>query len=286
MKQLLQNKYHNFGNCFLLIICLIFFGNSARSQNKAALKKYKIAEKISHYKIGDTDIKIVISKTFKLDSKFVYFNMHDNENTAVEATKQVIEKFGGTLVELQIEGERLINFSLEDKSFTFDPNRIFTEVGIEKTLRFKNSYTAEAKNETTKFAEKLKDFLKNARLIIAVHNNTNENYSIESYQTGGEFEREVKLFNINTEMDVDDFFYVTENSFFKSLKQKKQNVALQDNTKVTDDGSLAVYCAKNKISYINVESEHEHLSEQIKMLEVLQDLTKNFIQPKRKVRRK
>jgi hypothetical protein len=212
--------------------------------------------------------------------------MHDNENTAVEAAKEIIGKYGGTLVELQIEGERLINFSLEDKSFTFDPNRIFTEVGIDKTLKFKGAYTAKAKAETTKFAEKLKEYLKNVRLVIAVHNNTNENYSIESYQTGGEFESEVKLFNINSEMDVDDFFYVTENSFFKFLKQKKQNVALQDNAKVTDDGSLAVYCAKNKISYINVESEHEHLSEQTKMLEVLQDLIKNFIQTERKVRRK
>lgn len=284
MKLLSRNKYFNFANGFLLVVCLFALSISARSQSKSPLKKYKIAENVFQYKLGDTTVKIVVGKTSKFPLKFVYFNMHDNENTAIEAAREVIEKYGGTFIELQIEGERLINFSLKDKSFTFDPNRIFTDVGIEKTLKLNGSYTTEARNETSKFAEKLKEYLKNARLIIAVHNNTDENYSIKSYETGGEYAREIKHFNINTEMDIDDFYYVTEDSHFKFLKEKNQNVVLQNNANVTDDGSLAVYCGKNKISYINVESEHGHLREQTDMLEILQESIKNFGQAKKKAR--
>lgn len=256
--------------------CFLTFTETAKSQSFPPVKKYKIEQEIIQYKLGESIIKFVINKTSKIPSKVVYFNVHDNENTSVEATKEILENFGGTLIELQSYEERYISFSLKDKKFTFDPNRIFTAIGIEKTLKFNGSYSTEAKIETGKFAEKLKSLLKNARLVIAVHNNTDENYSIKSYDTGGEFAGEIKFINSNAEIDADDFFYITENSFFKFLRDKKQNVALQNNAKVADDGSLAVYCGRNKISYINVESEHEHLSEQIKMLEILQDLIKSF----------
>ena len=286
MKRLLPNKHFNLASSFLLVICLFAFNDSARGQNKPPLKKYKIEQKVFRYKLGDKTVKIVISKTSKRPSKFVYFNIHDNENTAVEAAKEIIEKYGGTLIELRNNGKRLINFSLKDEQFTFDPNRIFTKVGIRKTLKNNGGYTIEAERETNKFAERLKNFLKNFRLIIAVHNNTDENYSIKSYEKDGEFGMDAKLVNINLETDVDDFFFVTDKNIFKFLKEKNQNVALQDNVNVTDDGSLSVYSGNHKIPYINVEGEHGHLTEQIKMLELLQEVTKDFSRVKRKARRR
>jgi hypothetical protein len=212
--------------------------------------------------------------------------MHDNENTAVEATKETIKKYGGTLIELQNDGKRLINFSLKDERFTIDPNRIFTVEGIVKTLKNNGEYSTEAEKETNKFAGNLKNFLKNVRLVIAVHNNSNENYSVKSYETGGEYDTDAKLVNLEPEMDIDDFFFVTDDNLFRKLKTKNQNVALQDNSNATDDGSLSVYCGKNKIPYINVESEQGHLREQIKMLEILQGITKDFTRLKRKAKRK
>jgi hypothetical protein len=153
MKRLLPNKHFNLASSFLLVICLFAFNDSARGQNKPPLKKYKIEQKVFRYKLGDKTVKIVISKTSKRPSKFVYFNIHDNENTAVEAAKEIIEKYGGTLIELRNNGKRLINFSLKDEQFTFDPNRIFTKVGIRKTLKNNGGYTIEAERETNKFAE-------------------------------------------------------------------------------------------------------------------------------------
>jgi hypothetical protein len=132
----------------------------------------------------------------------------------------------------------------------------------------------------------LKGILKNFRLIIAVHNNTDEKYSIKSYEKGEDLGKDAKLVNTNLKTDVDDFFFVTDKNIFKFLKEKNLNVALQDNVNVTDDGSLSVYCGNYKIPYINVEGEHGHLPEQIKMLEILQEITKDFSRVKRKIRRR
>ncbi len=285
MRHFVLNKYVNPAKVFLPLICLLVWNGSAQIQNKSPLGKYKIREKIIQYNLGDRAVKIVVSKTAGQLSKFVYFNLHDNENTSVEAAKEIIKKYGGTLVEIENGDKRLISFSLKDEEFTFDPNRIFTRVGIKTTLENNGKYTIEAESETNKFAEKLKNLLKNVRLIIALHNNNNENYSIKSYLTGGEYESDAKLVNINSEIDIDDFFFVTGNVFFNFLKEKNQNVALQDNANVTDDGSLSVYCGRQKISYINVEAENGHLAEQTKMLEILQKLTKDFSRIKRKIRR-
>lgn len=286
MKLLIRNKHSNLASIFLLVICLFALNGFAISQNKSPIKKYKIEQEVFQYKLGDTTVKIVFNKISKRPSKFVYFNMHDNENTAVEAAKEVIAKYGGTLIELRNNGKRLVNFSLEDKQFTFDPNRIFTVTGIRETLKRNGEYTTEAEKETNNFAQKLKDFIKNYRLIIAVHNNTNGNYSIESYKKDREFGKDAKLVNIKSEMDIDDFFFVTDKNIFEILKEKNQNVVLQDNSNVTDDGSLSVYCGKNKIPYINVESEHGHFREQTRMLEILQEITKDFSKIKRKIRRR
>jgi hypothetical protein len=286
MKRTILGEYAKLASIFLLAICLLAFNNSAQSQNKPQLYKYKIKEEVYQYKLGDKTVEIVISKTSKRPAKLVYFNMHDNENTSVEATKETIKKFGGTLIELRNNGKRLINFSLKDEQFTVDPNRIFTREGIVKTLKNNGNYSIEAEKEIDKFAANLKNLLKNVRLVIAVHNNSNENYSVKNYETGGEYDVDAKLVNLVPDMDNDDFFFVTDDNVFRKLKLKNQNVALQDNSNATDDGSLSVYCGKNKIPYINVESELGHLREQIKMLEILREATKDFIRIKRKAGRR
>lgn len=251
------------------------FKNKNYKQNCSARKQLKLKETVFPIKLGETTIKIVASKKPRTPSPNLYFNMHDNENTAVEAAKRIVGKFGGTLLELQSEGERAIKFSLNETQFTFDPNRIFTQIGIKKTLDYYGENSPEAQKEVERFANKLaKNYLRKLKIMIAVHNNTDEDYSIKSYEKGGEFETDAKLVYINPDADADDFFYVTDKKFFNFLKGKNYNVVLQDNEKVADDGSLAVYCGSRKIPYINVESEHNHLEEQEKMLEVLQSLLK------------
>lgn len=44
---------------------------------------------------------------------------------------------------------------------------------------------------------------------------------------------------------------------------------LQDNVQVTDDGSLSVRAARNGLPYVNVEAQHGHREQQVRMLEAL-----------------
>ncbi|HQU86155.1 MAG TPA: hypothetical protein PKY59_23710 [Pyrinomonadaceae bacterium] len=230
-----------------------------------------LTQEIVELKIGDLGLQAVVSKG-KPD-KPLYFNMHDDENTSVQAAKSVADKQGGKVIELKHTGARLINFKLNNKPYTIDPNRIYTTLGINKTLLKNGKTSPEAEAEVDKFAKKLiADFLKQTDVVIALHNNSNNEYSAKSYEKGGEFEKDAAQVFINPQNDIDDFFFVTEEKYFNKLKEKGYNVILQDNNNVTDDGSLSVYCGKEKIKYINVEAEHGHLAQQIKMLETLREV--------------
>jgi hypothetical protein len=195
------------------------------------------------------------------------FNMHDDENTAVEAAKNIVKINGGTLVELKHTGERLISFHLNGTPYRFDPNRIFTPAGVTKTLLQYSQTSPEAEAEVSKFAQDLVSrFVTGMDVVVALHNNSNGGYSVASYMKGGEFEKDGAQVFMNPQRDLDDFFYVTEEKYFNALKAKGYNVVLQNNRSVTDDGSLSVYCGRQKITYINVEAEQGHQVEQEKML--------------------
>lgn len=240
----------------------------------ADIKSTNIISKIVPLKIGETTIHICLSSLGNSD--IIYFNMHDNENTSVKATKVVIKEYGGILVEIRAENQRLISFSLEGNLYIFDPNRIFTDKGIKNTLVNYGKYSKNAEKEIHAFTNSLRKYLleENIKVIVAVHNNTDGGYSVKSYMDGGKNPTDSKEVFWNRNTDPDDFFFVTEKRYFDYLKAKRVNVVLQNNKSATDDGSLSVYCGKNGIPYINVEAQHMHLIEQVEMLKLVQYLIK------------
>jgi len=54
---------------------------------------------------------------------------------------------------------------------------------------------------------------------------------------------------------------------FNSLKKANVNVMLQSKF-VENDGSLSVYAMQNNIPYINVEVQHGHIDENLRLLEI------------------
>lgn len=242
--------------------------------NDKKINKVKLNDAVSTatVKLGDSQVQI---EEFKISgsggSAPLYFRPHENESTSGEATREIIKKYnGGSLVELKSKGDRMIQFSLKNQTYTIDPNRIFTAEGIKKTLSKNGGTDAEAEKAVNDFVENLfAEFLIDKNLIIAVHNNTDgEPLSVESYRGSAE----VADISVNPQRDIDDFFYVTNQQHFNFFREQGFNVVLQNTAKVGDDGSLSVYCGKRGIAYINVESEHGHLSEQIEMLEAVQRL--------------
>ncbi len=226
------------------------------------------------YPLGDAVIKILVYEK-ENPQNVTYFNMHDDENTCVEAVRTKLQQgMKGKLIELQHSGQRLITFSHKGIFYSIDPNRMFSKAGIEKNLRYYGNYSEEALVLVDDFAQWLvKNFLKDSKIIIALHNNRNTaGFSVKSFAPGGNFQADAPDTFINPEMGTGDFFYVNEKVSFDFFREEEYSVVLQNNQSIVDDGSLSVYSGSNKLYYVNIEAEHFHLEQQIKMLEVLQNL--------------
>lgn len=190
-----------------------------------------------------------------------FIHVHHNEQTALKAAQEVVRREGGSIITLVHSGGRNIVFHLNNKRYEFDPNRIYTDVGIKKTLLSLSQYSPEAHKEVKKLANKIKQLLPKGK-VIAVHNN--ESYSLKDYLPGNLLESDAQAVHILPRNYFRNFYLVTKISDFLRLKSKGYNGVLQKPS-ATDDGSLSVYLAKN--DYINVEAGYDQLFEQIKMLQ-------------------
>jgi len=250
-----------------LILGFIFIIQYSFSQDSISVKKYNIGNDtlIFHHVIY-----------YPHSSSISFINLHDDENTSVEAGINFLSRYGGTLLQLQHSGKRHFRFMLNGQSFAFDPNRIFTNNGLKATLEKQGIYREDAAAEVQKIADSLLiNYVDDKKLVIALHNNTERGLSILNYKKGGsEAENAAKVY-VNSAMSPHDFMLTTHASFFHYLKRRKINVVLQHH-KPQDDGSLSVYAAKKKIHYVNIEALHGHLDEQIKMLETLKDIIDRY----------
>jgi hypothetical protein len=261
-----RKKQRNLRVQYVSVLALSAFVCTAIGESSSEADR--IHTRIQSIPLGEITINVEISEHGS--PGITFFNMHDNENTAVEASKMVLAKNEGRFIQLLAQGNRLIEFPLKGRTYTFDPNRIFTPMGIEKTLKKYGAFSPEAQAEIATFASKLIDLVApGSRIIIAVHNNTPGQYSINSYASGGSDAKEAAEVYINHNQDPDDFYYVTEKALFSAIKNGGHNVILQNEATVTDDGSLSVYCGRKGIRYVNVETEHGHLDPQVKMLKFI-----------------
>ena len=217
-------------------------------------------------RIGESQIGVAITE--KPGSRFLYVNLHDDENTSAEAGHEVLKRSGGRLVELRHTGRRIVEFTVQAKEYRVDPNRIFTPAGLRSTLERQSKYSEDAANAVSRFVDELLTTygIGRADAVIALHNNTPGMYSAQSYAAGGIYARDAEDVFIRDGSDPDNFFFVTDRLVFEALKRCGRNAVLQDNRRVTDDGSLSVYCGKANVRYVNVEAEHGNLKEQTQMI--------------------
>lgn len=184
-------------------------------------------------------------------------NMHDNEGTAVSGAIPVLEMTGGTLIRVDNFKQRVIKFRLDGVLYGFDPNRIYSRIGIGQTLRDNRHYSLKAVQEIEKFASRLLSLIPDtAKCLIALHNNTNDLFSIKSYIPGGVRQKDAKAVFYNESEDVDDIALTTDSLIYKVMADAGYNTIWQDNEKAKKDGSLSVYSGEKGIRYINIETEH------------------------------
>jgi hypothetical protein len=237
-----------------------------------ASKDAEVSTARRQLRLGETTVDVVISE--RPGSKHVFCNLHDDENTAVEAGLIALRRFGGRLVELRHGGTRDITFRLDGETFAVDPNRIFTTEGARRILAKLSRRTIEAEHAVDRFAKDLLSTyaIEQSDVVIALHNSTEGHYSALSYEKGGELASDAAAVFIKDGSDPDDFFFVTEPAVFDALRRRGFNVVLQDNRRVTDDGSLSVYCGRAGVRYINVEAQHGHREEQVAMIMALEEV--------------
>ncbi len=223
--------------------------------------------------LGESAVDLLVHRS--PDSGLTYLNLHDNENTAVEATRSFLRERGGMLFELNHTGERYVTFKLDDSTFTVDPNRIFTDRGIDSTLMRHGHASPRARSAVRSFADALLHRIDYDELavIVAVHNNSDNAYSVLSYAAeGGVLAGDARLVHIEVDEDPDDFYFVTSEVLFDELRRRGSNVVLQDNRLASDDGSLSVLAGREGVAYVNIEAEHGHFEEQRAMIATLHDV--------------
>lgn len=216
------------------------------------------------------DTRVVITPVCQNPLPGIWFvHVHEDESTAIQAAIEWIDSARtGCFVTLKHGMGRNIGFTSKGTTYKFDPNRMFTPEGRIATLKRMGNYSDDAFAEVSKLADLFTGrFIDNNRLIVALHNNTNDGgLTIKSYEKGGAYADDAEKVHVGKKQDSDDFFYTTSSRAYEFFKKRGFNVLLQNNARVTDDGSLSVYAGIKGIDYINIETEHGKKDQQKWML--------------------
>jgi|GEM_PF-378856 len=249
----------------LLFVILLFTLSACDGQTK---EKDLITPRITtvYYKLGDKTVPLKIYR-YGDSNDPVYVNMHDDERTSLTAAQHLLQQEGGLLIRIENNSQRNIGFRLEGHHYTFDPNRMFSREGIHQTLMNHGRQSEKAIESIEYFAARFLELIPpNPSCIIALHNNTDGKFSVESYLAGNDRHMDAKAIHINPSHDPDDFFLTTDSSLFSRLAGENFNSVLQNNATAKKDGSLSIWCGEKNINYLNCETQHGRLSQYKKMI--------------------
>ena len=254
------------------LLGVLLGGLIARPRRAAAAADVHVVQR-QEVRVGRTSLQLVVSE--REPGGLTYVSLHENERTAVQATRQLIDHQPGRLVELRSRGARLVTVWFGTTPHVFDPNRIFTDVGVEKTLRHYGSYSREVQSAIGPLRQAILAWLPTggAQPLIAVHNNRAGTYSIAQYRAGGAYSTDAELVFEAPGHSPGDFFLVTDRSWFERLRQASFSVVLQSRMP-TDDGSLSVWFQQRGLPYVNVEARFGVVEEQYRMLRAVTDLAR------------
>lgn len=221
----------------------------------------------SFIKIADLNVNLVKYSYQPNGVKFLA--IHDNEDTGVKAGFEYIRWSGGEIIDSQYGGVRDYVFTHMSDGYRIDPNAIYTQRGVNSRLKKAPYSSTEAENLILAAGKQIVDFYnpKSTGYILTLHNNGDGGFGISSYLPGYDLSSTADSVFINFEMDGDDLIYVTEPRLFSSFKKANVNVILQSKF-AENDGSLSVYAMQNNIPYINVEVQHGHLEENLRLIEL------------------
>jgi hypothetical protein len=249
---------------YLILFLFLCSSVCACSQDTASAPQIK-----QHvYKLGTKELAIT-ETNYQISPPVQFLQLHHNESTAEEVTKKISHEMGINFLQIMNGEKRLVDFTLQGKKYRFDPNRMFSTEGIVASLKIHSQYSEAGFQTIASFRDFLLLLLPPKNTIVAVHNNSDGNFSLIDYQ-----KNKTGLVHLNPLHDPDDFFITTDSLLFNKLREKNYNAVLEYSTQLKDDGSLSIYCSRNRVSYVNVEAEHGHKDQQEEMLRALIEILK------------
>jgi hypothetical protein len=257
---------------FLCILVHCLFFSSLSGQDSATHPPAdSVPPLIYEFQLADTSV--IFHWHYLNNSRLMFLVIHDDENTSSEIAFKTMGRYNASMVEMKNDNKYLYSFSFENQPYQFNPNRIFSFEGIRNTVgKFGRDNKKLCESISLLSSQITGTFFLDQDFIVALHNNTDQGFSILSYQTDSILKRSAENVFINPELDPDDFFLVINPEHFNILRQTGFNVVLQSSDLSEDDGSLSFWCLKNGIPYVNLEAEHFHYLEQYWMLDLLYDL--------------
>lgn len=221
--------------------------------------------------VGDTRVRLLIAdeKPRKSQQYLIYFHPHENEHGSAVIARHQVREHGGRLLEIRSQGDRLITFRLQGVTYSFDPNHMFTDVGLRRSLTHYGPYSPAALECAKAPRNLVVSQLSKGRIpIVAVHNNAEDGVNALSYQKGGQFEAQAIKVALNPREKAHNFFLVLDDHLFSKLHHAGFNTVLQSPNS-PDDGSLAVFCQQRNWPFINVEASDADMMQQQRMLQAL-----------------
>ncbi len=222
------------------------------------------------------DEKIWVHVYERPGSGLVFVNLHDNENTCVDAAMLFLASHGGRLIELRHGRGREVVIRRAGRMYTFDPNRMFSIEGLRKSLAHSNNISDDDLVLATGFAAKVIALIAPTKdvPVIAIHNNSPDKLTIRDFMPGEWYGPDSRAVHIARDRDPDDFFFTNSPGLYESLAGMDHNVALMAK-RPPDRGTLGNYINSLGGLYIIVEAEHGHIQEQTLMLQDLGSVLQN-----------
>ncbi|WP_316811221.1 hypothetical protein [Pedobacter heparinus] len=246
----------------ILLTCLLF---ETRAQHPPVFEGMRS----DTTRIVMNDLTVNLVRYTYRTPKIQFLAIHDDEDTGVKAAFEYIRFSGGSIIDCQYGGSRNFRLSNQGERFQTDPNSIYTKSGIPIGIQKYGPVDDDVVKLMDRAAKTILKLYNPEKLgyILTLHNNTDGDFGISSYLKGYELETTADSLHINFSMDPDDLLFVTDPKLFSAFKKENVNVVLQSE-KAPDDGSLSIYAMKNKIPYINVEVQHGHFDENLRLIEI------------------
>lgn len=203
---------------------------------------------------------------------YVLLSLHSNETSSIAAALNFTRTTDAFFIRLVNSNKRNIEGYFLDTKINFDPNNIYTDWGRKEHLKDNNCWTKYIDLKVEQFSQFILNEIPYDKTIVSLH--SHKGNTIQNYAAKRKLNRQVKALYINSTQSPTDYFLTTDESIFERLKERQYNVLLMHPKKMENKGGLAVYCARTKRPYVQVETGEENTEMQEKMLMVIDGILK------------